>query len=284
MTLEGGLRPQGPPGIAHDRPTLIKAEDAKRFLWGDERAGFVSDWIYGSSPNIHMMSFALNVGARFGNSPDFKTYYNCHETYYCLKGEFTFHCPETGEVHVLRQGDLLYFPPDTWHWGYNFGDEECRILESLTPRRTDHIEAYAAQQPMLETIRLAQEGLVHGYLPGRFKSRARATLVKPEQHIHEIVGEDHPMRVALGVSTAALTTGFVELHAGQRSQAVRHPGDKVLYQLDGQLNVHFPDEEGSWWELQPGDSAFLPAECRHVFFNTSDRRSRTLFSVAPAYR
>ncbi len=99
------LVPQGPPGISYDTPTLIPAALAPRFLWGDDQAGYVSDWIYGSSPDIHMMSFELNVGSRFGNSPDFKTYYNCAETYHCLKGEFTFHCPETGEVHVLQPGD-----------------------------------------------------------------------------------------------------------------------------------------------------------------------------------
>ena len=128
------LVPQGPRGIAFDKATLIPAPSAPRFLWGDDKAGYVSDWIYGSSPKIHMMSFEMNVGARFGNSPDFKTYYNAAETYHCLKGEFTFHCPETGEVHVLNKGDTLYFPPNTWHWGYNFGSETSHILESLTPR------------------------------------------------------------------------------------------------------------------------------------------------------
>ena len=150
------LVPQGPRGIGYQKPTLIKAADATRFLWGDEKASYVSDWIYGSSAKIHMMSFEMSVGSRFGNSPDFKTYYNCAETYYCLKGEFTFHCPETGEVHVLRKGDALYFPPDTWHWGYNFGSETSQILECLTPRVEEAVEAYAIKQPWLTTSATAR--------------------------------------------------------------------------------------------------------------------------------
>lgn len=71
------LVPQGPRGIGYQKPTHIKASEAPRFLWGDEKASYVSDWIYGSSPKIHMMSFEMSVGSRFGNSPDFKTYYNC---------------------------------------------------------------------------------------------------------------------------------------------------------------------------------------------------------------
>ena len=44
------LVPQGPRGISFDRAALIPAAAAPRFLWGDETAGYVSDWIYGSSP------------------------------------------------------------------------------------------------------------------------------------------------------------------------------------------------------------------------------------------
>ena len=65
MTADANLKPQGPRGISYDKPTLIKAADAPRFLWGDPAARYVSDWIYGSSPKIHMMSFEMDVGARF---------------------------------------------------------------------------------------------------------------------------------------------------------------------------------------------------------------------------
>lgn len=40
------LVPQGPRGITFDKATLIPAALAPRFLWGDDSAGYVSDWIY----------------------------------------------------------------------------------------------------------------------------------------------------------------------------------------------------------------------------------------------
>ncbi|MFM9843860.1 MAG: cupin domain-containing protein [Dongiaceae bacterium] len=280
----GELKPQGPRGVAYDRPTKIAARHAKRFLWGDDQAGWVSDWIYGSSPKIHMMSFSMNIGQMFGNSPDFKTYYNCAETYYCLKGEFTFHCPETGEVHVLRRGDMLYFPPNTWHWGYNFGTEECRILESLTPRLEDHIEAYAAKQPMLKEMRGIERGLIGGFVPRNYKSKARATLIRRGDYAFEVIGTKQPMRVGIGVSTKLLTTCIADMYPGQKAEPVSHPGDKVLYVLEGQLNIHIPGGEGEWWELTEGDTAFIPGGCSHAYFNTSDARCEFLFSVAPDYR
>jgi quercetin dioxygenase-like cupin family protein len=275
---------QGPPGISFDKPTLIPAAKAPRFLWGDAEAGYVSDWIYGSSPNIHMMAFELNVGGRFGNSPDFKTYYNCAETYHCLKGEFTFHCPESGEVHVLKTGDTLYFPPDTWHWGYNFGSESCRILECLTPRTEQAVEAYAKKQPWLADIRYSPPETVHEFTPGKAMTASRAALVRAGDYRFEIVGEKRPMRVGLVCSTAMLTVGIIELHPGQEGELLSHPSDKVIYCLEGQANTFIPDSDPNWWELKAGDSGFIPASSRHAFFNGSDRMARILFGVAPRYR
>jgi len=278
------LVPQGPEGTSYARPTLIKTHEAVRFLWGDDAAGFVSDWIYGSSTNIHMMSFEMPIGTRFGNSPDFKTFYNCAETYHCLKGEFTFHCPETGEVHVLRQGDTLYFLPDTSHWGYNFGSETSRILETITPRTTKAIESYAKAQPRLERIAYTALSEIPEHLPGTPIPGQRARLARNGDYLYEIVGEKKPLRVAIVASTKLLTTGFLDLHAGQESELITHPGDKVLYGLSGVSNVFLPDITPNWWELTMGDAAFIPGGVRHAFFNTSDNPARLLFSVAPDYR
>jgi quercetin dioxygenase-like cupin family protein len=281
---DSNLKPQGPRGIAYDKPTLIKAAEAPRFLWGDRAASYVSDWIYGSSPAIHMMSFEMSVGSRFGNSPDFKTYYNCAETYHCLKGEFTFHCPETGEVHVLHVGDTLYFPPNTWHWGYNFGSETCRILECLTPRTEEAVEAYAKKQPWLKDIRHGPRELIGKFIPGEARGKPRARLIRPGEYLYELVGEARPTRVGLVCSTDMLTVGIIDLHPGQEGDLISHPSDKVLYCLDGRANVYLPEEVPNWWAMEEGDSAFVPSSTQHAFFNTSDRMAKVLFGVAPQYR
>jgi quercetin dioxygenase-like cupin family protein len=278
------LVPQGPRGVSFDRATLIKAADAPRFLWGDPRAGYVSDWIYGSSPSIHMMSFEMTVGQRFGNSPDFKTYYNCAETYTCLKGEFTFHCPETGEVHVLRKGDSLYFPPDTWHWGYNFGSETCHVLECLTPRTEEAVEAYAVKQPWLDDIAYGPRAAIGRHVPGAAPANQRVKVARAGDYLYEIVGAEKPMRVGLVCATDMLTVGVVDLHPGQECELIDHPGDKVIFALEGRANLHLPGESPNWWELNPGDAGFVPASVKHAFFNTSDAMAKVLFGVAPRYR
>ena len=263
-------------------PTLILGRDALRFLWGDETAGLVSDWIYGSSRNIHLMSFSLGVGQSFSNSKDFKTYYNAAETYYCLKGEFTFHCPETGEVQVLRKGDTLYIPPKTWHFGCNFGDEECRVLESLAPPTPEAVDDFAAAQAPLRNIALLQKEAIGSIVGRNGAPSTRTTLIRAGEYFWHLHGAEHPIRIGLAVSSELLTTGFVELYPGQRSDTLSHPGDKVVYVTEGVLNLRLWDVE-DWWELGPNDTCFLPADCRHSFFNCSDGRVKLLFSVAPRY-
>jgi quercetin dioxygenase-like cupin family protein len=137
---------------------------------------------------------------------------------------------------------------------------------------------------LLERIRNIEDDIVGNYVPGKYKTKARATLIRRTDLAYEIVGEQRPIRVAIGISTTMLTTGFVDLYPGQKSEVVSHPGDKVLYVLEGQLNIHLPDNDGEWWELVDGDTAFIPSGCRHVFFNTSDALTEFLFSVAPLYR
>jgi quercetin dioxygenase-like cupin family protein len=263
-------------------PTLILGRDALRFLWGDKEAGLVSDWIYGSSRNIHLMAFSLSTGQRFANSADFKTYYNAAETYYCLKGEFTFHCPETGEIQVLQQGDTLYIPPKTWHFGYNFGHEECRVLESLAPPIPEAVDQFAAAQEPLRNIALVQKEAIGNLVGKNTVPPTRTTLIRSGEYFWHLHGNTNPVRVGLAVASNLLTTGFIELYPGQRSDTLTHPGDKIVYVTNGILNIRIWDSE-DWWELGSDDTCFIPANCQYSLFNCGDSQVRLLFSVAPSY-
>ena len=266
----------------YSEPAMILDRDAPRFLWGDEKAGFVSDWIYGSSDDIHLMSFALSPGQRFTNSEDLKTFYNATETYYCVEGEFTFHCPETGEVQVMRKGDFLYLPPRTWHYGYNFGTTRCRILEAITPPTPEAVELFSLDQEPPETL-LVDEGLL-GSFPENTSGSNRTVLITPRDRLSEIVGSEHPIRVDLAASTDTLTTGAVRLFPGQWSERIEHPGgDKVVFVTEGTLHVRVWNTE-EWYELDETDTCFLPKGTTHSLVNYTDDPTELVFSVAPAYR
>lgn len=158
------------------------------------------------------------------------------------------------------------------------------MLECLTPRTEEAVEAYAKKQPPLKEIRYCLPDAIGAYTPGGTSKAGRARLVKMGDYLFEIIGGKQPMRVGLVCSTEMLTVGFIDLHPGQESDLLSHPSDKVIYGLAGRLNVYLPDASPNWWELNPGDAGFLPARCRHAFFNTSDGMAKVLFGVAPKYR
>jgi len=276
-------KPQVPPDTRkYSEPARILDRDAPRFLWGDDDAGFVSDWIYGSSDDIHLMSFALTPGQHFANSEDLKTCYNATETYYCVEGEFTFHCPETGEVQVMQRGDFLYIPPRTWHYGYNFGTTRCRILEAITPPTAEAVELFSMQQEPPET-RLV-DGELLGKFPEERSSSNRTVLITPRDRLSEILGGDHPIRVDLAAATETLTSGAIRLFPGQWSEPIIHPGgDKVVFVTEGTLHVRVWDTE-EWYELGATDTCFLPKGTTHSFVNYTDTPTGLVFSVAPIYR
>ena len=50
----------------------------------------------------------------------------------CMSGEYTIHNPTTGEIRVAKEGQAVSFGRMSWHYGYNFGDRELRVIEWLS--------------------------------------------------------------------------------------------------------------------------------------------------------
>jgi quercetin dioxygenase-like cupin family protein len=80
-----------------------------------------------------------------------------------------------------------------------------------------------------------------------------------------------------------LTAGTVQLRAGQRAAPETHPGDEVLYVLQGRLHVLLPDTR-DWFEANPKDTVFLPEGTKHQYWNYGDQAVEFAFAVAPRYR
>ena len=93
--------------------------------------------------------------------------------------------------------------------------------------------------------------------------------------------------IRLLIPVAAIIA-FSVIHAGGYRIAGSVPftvaGFVVGYGGTLHLLLGLPDAVPNWWELNPGDGGFIPAECRHAFFNSSDGMAKLLFGVAPRYR
>ena len=109
-------------------------------------------------------------------------------------------------------------------------------------------------------------------------------MVRDNDILWRLEGEEERTLVGILVSTEHLTVARVDLYPGQHSPLQAHAGDESLYLLQGTLNVHVPENEGTkWFECKPGDGFYLPEGVKHQYHNVTDQPVRFLCGIAPGY-
>lgn len=283
---------QAPKGVEKlEKPTLIRYEEATRFLWGDEKAGQVSDWIYGSGARIASFMFSLRPGAYFKLSDTWKPLYDQHRLYYVYQGNLAIHNPENGNVAVANEGEAIFWKGNKWHFGYNFGQRETLVLEGVAPVRSPDVTEIelSLKKPDLPEIVNGRYDLLGKWPAEREKVETTKwregdmVTIRRADCLHLIMGEENPILVSLFVSTGEVTSGYIELLPGKMSDRETHPGDEAIFVTRGRLNVHLPDTY-DWFEVNPQDSLFIPEGIDHQYCNMSDKLVEFFFAVAPRYR
>ena len=278
------------PRPTYSEPTLLRYHAVTRYLWGDEEAGEVADWIYVSTDKIHHLVWGLPPGGAFRHSSEFRTIFGADVIYYVLSGVMIIANPETGEVHRVRAGEAAFFRKDTWHHALNYGREPLRVLEYFSPPPSQGTSGvYARTKPLLTEVKYCIDSAL-----GRWPMDQKE--IQRDFTIH-VIGEDDRLwllegakgkEVAIGllVSTQHLTVGQIELLPGQRSDVISDSGDKSLHLISGELNIFCPAiEEGQrWFELKPQDGFYLPAGTPHQLHNIGDTPVTVMFGVAPNYK
>jgi quercetin dioxygenase-like cupin family protein len=273
-------------------PALVRHVDASRFLWGDEESQHVADLVYGRGDRISMVTFALSPGGYFRTSKAWKPLYDQHRFYYVVEGALSIHDPERGEVAVAEAGQAIHWRGAKWHFGYNFGARGTRVLDWYAPaERPGHVSEleFGRTKPELQGVVNGRFDLLGSWptaLPAtrdRLLREGGMVTIDARDALHLVAGETAPMLVSLYVSTDLLSAGTVQLRAGQRADPETHPGDEVLYVLQGQLHVYLPDTR-DWFEANPNDCVFLPEGTRHQYWNYGDQPVMFAFAVSPRYR
>lgn len=293
-TSMSDIKPEQAPKkvITFEVPTLVRFNDATRFLWGDNEAQYVNDYIYGKNSKIGCVVFTLRPGAFFKVSSAWKPFYKQHRFYYVVQGELTIHDPETGDVVIAKAGEAVHWRGAKWHFGYNFSQEEVFVLDWYAPQeRPQHIteQEFAKTKPNLAEIVDGRWDLLNTW-PEAFydcsgKNFQNGSVVKltRDHAVNVVHGTEHPVLERIFVSTPELTGGTVDLLPAQRSDNQSHPGEKIIFSLKGRVNVYLP-ETYDWFELLANDVLYLPANVQHQYWNYSDKPSSFAFQVVPAYR
>lgn len=281
-----------PRGVASfERPQRVRREEAARFLWGDAKSGQVADIIYGRNARISALIFKLRPGGLFRSSDTWKSYFDQHRYYYVLKGQLTIQDPQSGEVMTAKAGEAIYWRGAKWHYGYNFTTEEVAVLDWYAPQeRAPHIPEieFGKTKPTTEPAKPGRFDLL-GKWPEAYLTASQSTLtsggivrVTESDALSFIFGEDNPVLEQILVSSTELTAGTVSLIPGARSDLRSHPGDKVIFTLEGQLHVYLPDLY-EWHELNPWDVLYLPPNTPHQYWNYTGSSTKFAFMVVPKY-
>lgn len=273
-------------------PMLVRRAEAAPFLWGDEESGQIADLIYGRGHRISAVSFKLGPGHSFGSSSAWKPLYDQHRFYYVCRGAIAIHDPETGEVAVASAGEAVTWQGPRYHFGYNFGSEETLVLDWFAPpdRAPDvaEITTMPGKRPLGE-IKGGRYELLERWPDARSEVTAATvsdrgmTTVGPAGALHLIQGSTRPVLVSILSSSKDLTAGTFRIAAGTRSDPEQHPGDEVIYCLDGTLHVHLP-ESGAWYEVNRMDCLYIPEGTLHEYWSYGSEPAGAVFCVAPRYR
>lgn len=252
-----------------DRPTLIRYEQAREHLWGDDTAGYVLDRLFVSSAALHVLEFEIPAGHDFEHSEQNRTVFAADELLLVLEGTMLISDPTTGETHRIENGDAVAFGRDTWHHARAFGDRRLRVLEFFAPPPSAGAASdYARRQAMPEMIHVLDPSVERSW------PRDRAD-VDAHRRFRPVRGDDvvwsrtaTGMNSELLVSTHQLTVARHHIGPGVHTPALATDGELLLRCLDGEVAVHLPDQhDGNLLRLGVGDSAWLPAGTRHRFLN-----------------
>jgi len=278
-----GYKPS--PRPVFDKPTHIPYAAVTRHLWGEEDAGLVDDWIYASTDKIHQLVFGLQPGGFFKHTDAFRTIFGADEVLYVLTGTFGLANPQTGEMQVAKAGEALFFRKDTWHHGFNLGDEPVRVLEYFSPPPSQGTSGpYARTKELISENRYLQDKWIGRFPMEDAAERAGRTIhpMRDTDLLWSLDRETQGAYTGFYCATEHLTVGRTSILTGKRTGKETHAGDESIYVLSGSLNIHVPDAEGQvWFELNARDGFYIPAGYRHQYYNMGQGKAEFVFGVAP---
>lgn len=245
-----------------DSPTLIRMADVPYVVWGDDESGFVNDLFYVLSNAMVLVTVTMPPGARFRSSDRFRAFFDTHECLYVLSGEYTCQDPEIGEVKTARAGEMLFMPERRWHYGYNFGTEELRLLECIAPPTNQAALAHIPRPRKLVGIDVAATK----NLPRVPEAINNLRVCRRAFALVSIVGDTHAIRAEILASTERVSFAILTLPPNARSNDISYPHDVCYHGDRGRYYVQAPST-GDYFMGDVGDVVFIPANTVHRIFN-----------------
>jgi mannose-6-phosphate isomerase-like protein (cupin superfamily) len=260
-------------------PTLIRHAEVPYVVWGDDESHFVNDLFYVLSSQLVFVTVTLPPGGMFRSSDKFRAYFDTHECLYVLAGEYTCQDPETGEVKTARQGEMLFMPQKRWHYGYNFGTTELRLLECIAPPTNQAALAHVPRPSRIVPFNPAS----FTDLPRKPGSvECNLTVCRPTTAVSAVIGNRNPVLFQVLASTERVCFAKAMLRPNSHSELLCLPFDVCYHGLQDLVHIQSP-ASGEYFAVGPSDVAFIPAGTAHRLFNHSPNTLPILLGGAGSF-
>ena len=207
-------------------------------MWGDAGSSLVTDRVYLSNDQLHVLEFELPPRSEFRHSESNKTVFAADVAYCVLAGELIVADPEFGEVQMVPAGRTVFFRRDSWHHGFNPGGDVVRVVEFFAPPPARGTASeYARRQPDLQRPKYRDDRW-NGRLPDETGERQSRFRVIEARDAHWSFAASAPSHlVGTLVDTEFLTVAVGRVFAGHVEDPRTIGDESLLIVTAGELWV-----------------------------------------------
>lgn len=257
-------------------PTHIDYKKMETYMWGDDEAGKVKDWIYVSNKSLHQIIFGLEPGGSFKHSDQYRTIFGADELLYVLSGVLIINNPETGETHKILPGDSVFFNKDTWHHAFNYSEEYLQVLEFFSPPPiTGTSGAYAKEKKLLKNLKYKRDNYL--YPSENFKNENSFKIIKKKDYIWSLDGNNQETLIGTLVKTQNLDVKIINLKPLQETNIFNFNKNTSYLSLSDNLEIFFDNKKK--FLLSKKDGLYLPHNYSFKIKNLNNFDANIIFCV-----
>ena len=258
-------------------PTHIKYNSINTYMWGDDQAGKVKDWIYVSNESLHQIIFGMETNGRFKHSDQYRTIFGADELLYVLSGLLIINNPETGETHKIQKGESVFFRKDTWHHAFNYSDEYLQVLEFFSPPPiTGTSGTYSKEKKLLENSIYTRNNKIISN--SSFKNQDSLKIIKESDYVWSLEGPNQETLIGTMVKTKFLDVRMITIRAGQKSHIFQFDKNTSYLSLNNNLRVSLVNKESEYM-LNKQDGLYFPASTSYLIENLNKFDAKIIFCI-----
>ncbi len=254
-----------------DKPTHIKYNKIETYMWGDEEAGRVKDWIYVSNESLHQIIFGMEADGNFKHSDQYRTIFGADELLYVLSGILVINNPETGETHRILPGESVFFQKDTWHHAFNYSEEYLQVLEFFSPPPITGTSGNYAKEKKLLTKSIYDRKFETS-VDRFFKNQETFKIIRENDYIWSLNGPNQEILIATLIKTKFLDVKIINLSPGKKSHDIQFNNNTSYLSLNDNIKVSLSSENKEY-NLNYKDGLYFPA------FTTFNLKNLNNFNV-----